>query len=751
MLQLKIGNTYVDTLNIQIPVVYRNPLLSDGKGSYLFNFNLPATDKLKKEFEYFHRPGRSGSRSIKRTLELTFGPLKFSGYATVSEAGYTSYEVSCPIDNGELARMFKEKKLSDIDLGGVRDTNVGKTNVDAKPSEDLVVDISSLDPPIIRYQYLLFDNILSNPDQMINSIGDTILIGETNQWVFIYNIEVKTFDYGDIYLEIFKGSNLILQRQLKIGFNSIPIEIDAEIYDSITWRIKGICLQIDNPGQAPDVLKLKYTIDHEMSWIKVFENTILNNNNGLSVYPYEDYACFPFENAKMFDNLEDDFYKLDHTSIKEIYSKYFPVFNYYKDNRFPTLLYGVSEGEAFVAFNLFNPFPYLAYVIKQIAKEFGTTIENNVFEEPDQKQLVIFNLFAENGLITSDLIQPKPGFNLQDHVPDMLISKFWINLCRLLGIGFDYNASKKTLRLKYLKDIAASTDYKVFPGTINSKPLLKSDAYNGYRLIQNITNDEFISKYFRRIDGLVLKGTVNTLNELSGVENPLVNDCWHVKSRKEYYYWNYDPELSILNWVFFSKDFFFVKEEINSEFGNSTYEIQTDISAVMDNGWPFTDNNICAPAGRFWLIPKVQQTGNFDGLPDVFRSEFSKSLLFFHGLRFDNQEMLYPLGSSDIYDYYGNPITFEASSNSPAYTHSLSLRWDGPNGIYEKRYKKWIDLLVNSRGFFTIRCSMSVLQLSQLDWFEWYTGPGYKFMVKEARFNIYNDHLSVVEMDILVK
>lgn len=747
MLQLKIGNTYVDTLNLEIPVVYRNPLFSEGKGSYLFNFSLPATDSLKKEFEFFHRPGRSGSSTIKRPLELRYGPLKFSGTAIVKQAGHLSYEVSCPIENGELAHMLKEKKLSEIDLGGVREANVGRFLVNAELGETL--DIHEELPYFYDPTYfpLYFNNVILDIDSLLNANGDAIIINETGKIIITFNLELQVVD-NDIIIElnIFKAGSPFIVKKLEKGNNYIPFELDVEIYDLLEFKVSA---------RFPfDVSMTSARADFFIpvgSGIKIFEQGNLNDNNGLELYPYNDYACFPFENSKMLDKLEEDMYHLDHVSIKEVYTKYFPVINYYKDNHFPLVMLGESEGESFIAFNLFNPFPYLAYLVKQMAKDYGITIENNVFEDPDQKQLVIFNLFAENSFITSELIQPKTGFNLQDHVPDMLVSQFWINLCRLLGIGFDYNATKKTLRLKYLKDIAVSTEYKDFPGIITSRPVLKAEAYNGYRLKQNVQGDEFISKYFRSLDGLSLKGSVNLLNQLSSITDQKVNDCWYVTSRKEYYYWNYDPELTIMNWVFFSKDFFFVKEEIDTELGNSTYEIQSDISAVMDNGWPFTDNNLCAPEGRFWLIPKVEQAGNFDGLPDVFRSEFSKSLLFYHGLRYDNQEMLYPLASSDIYDYAGNPITFEASSESPAYTHSLSLRWDGENGLYEKRYKKWLDMLVNSRGFFTIQAAMSALQLSQLDWFEWYTGPGYKFMVKEARFNIYNDHLSVAEMDIFVK
>ena len=106
MLKLKIGDSFVDTKDLEIPVVLRSSLFFI-IGSYLFNFSLPATDLLRKEFDYFHRPSRSGPSSIIKPLELSFGLLKFAGTATISKASAQIYEFSCPIYSGNLASLFK--------------------------------------------------------------------------------------------------------------------------------------------------------------------------------------------------------------------------------------------------------------------------------------------------------------------------------------------------------------------------------------------------------------------------------------------------------------------------------------------------------------------------------------------------------------------------------------------------------------------------------------------------------------------
>lgn len=745
MLKIKIGNTFVEYRDIQIPIVLRSPLFSEGKGSYLFNFSLPASDVLKDEFGYIHRPGNYGASSIKKPLELKYGPLVYSGTATITEADGRTYEVSCPVDNGELAQIFKSMKLSEIDLGGVRDAEIGSISLDTKPSENLVVDTSGI--VMAQYFDLPMDDIIQNPELILNSGGDEITIDFTGKIFFLLSLSINRI-YGALFFQLFINGDIYQETSIDTGDIFMPLEIDVISGDVITWQLKG---QASANMQWAYFGLLKFTVYSEGTKLQLFKDSNMNNNEGLTLYPESDYACFPFENSKMFDNLEDDTYQIDHVSIKEIYSKYFPIINYYKENRFPSLMSGESEEELFLAFNLFNPFPYLAYVIKQMAKDLGITIDNNLFEEPDQKQLVIFNLFAENSFITSELIQPKVGFDLKDHVPDVQLSDYWINLCKLLGIAFDYKANTKTLRLKYLKDIATSSVFTDFPGVIITKPTLKAEPFNGYRLTQETSGDEYISNFFKSIDGLTYKGTVNIVNQLSAITDQEINDCYYVITRKEYWYWNYDKDMAILNWIFYSKDFLFVVENIDDEIGEKTYEVKSNINAIMMNDWDAVDVNICAPSGRQWLIPITRQPGNFDGLPDVFSSKFSKSLLFYHGLRQDNQLNLYPLASNNIYDFAGNPITFEESSSSPAYTHDLSLRWDGPNGLYEKRYKHWINLMLKSRGVWKLTAHLTPLQLSKIDWFTWYNGPGYKFLIKEIRFNINHDKISVADIDIFIR
>ncbi|MFH1118273.1 MAG: hypothetical protein V1775_00510 [Bacteroidota bacterium] len=739
MLRLKIGNTMVDTRDLEIPVILRSPVFSDGKGSYIFSFPLPATDSLKIELDFFHRPGRFGPTTIKKPLELHFGALYLSGTATIIATTSETYEISCPINNGDLASLFKTRKLPEIDLGGNR-IEPDLLRVSASISEVMYYNITDIEFFTCE-DTVYFNHIESNPYFEMHSTGRSFTASISCQLILTFNT-FASFDSALTELRVKLNNENFDSFNLANGAQENFVPVNVVPGDLISWTLYN-----ESIGGREFTIRGELYIGSKVQ-ISKQETAIMN---GTLLYPHSDYAVFPLENPNFLDNLEDFTYAIDNVSAKEIYSQYFPVINYYKDDHFPAYMTGTINQEVHSAFNLFCQFPYLAYVINKIADQFGLTIENNVFEDIDLRQLVVFNLFAENNFISTELIKPKEGFNLADHVPNVLISDYWINLCKLLGIAFDFDSYTKILRLKYLRDIAIDQQYHDFPGMIISEPKLKAAPYKGFRLKQEVSGDEYISKKFKSLVGLNFKGSVTVVNRLYQIVDPAINDCYYVNLNHEYFIWNYDKDLAVLNWIFHSKDFFFEFESIDEDLEGDVLEITTNINAIMNNGWSYQDRNICSAYHHWWLIPVTGQAGNFDGLPGFFKTEFSKSLLYYHGMHRDSFGMLYPFASSDIYNFEGHVVSFGASPPYPAYSQSLSLRWDGPNGLYEKRVKHWLNILMKSSGYWTFSATMTAQSLSEIDFFKWYSGPGFRFLIKEIKFNITQDGISLAELEVLIK
>ena len=741
MLKIKIGNTYAQTQGIEVPVTLRSSLfLDEGRipGSYIFNFILPYTPELQQELGFIHRPNRSGEQILSRPFLLERGPLKYAGTCKVVKTTDKTVEISCPIETGDLAGILKAVNLPDLDLGGDRPLEQGRYLVSANTTEDMFVHESIPDPYLPIFFPIKFDGISINPDSILNTIGDTLLINETGKIVVSFKIDLLIENLTYVEIGIYRSGIAIFIEELKEGMNYIHTELDVEIYDTLELKISAR-RKYDNPNPLQVFNKAKFTI-YTGAEINVFEQGVMNNNHGLELYPHSDYAVFPFENSKMLDNLDDDTFQIDSSSIKDVYAKYFPVHNYYKNNGFPFILLGERNEEFFFAFNLYNPCPYLAFVIKQLFAKISINIENNVFEDSDLSQLVIFNLFAENTYITSQLIKPKSGFNLVNHVPDVAASEYLLNLCKLLGIALSYSSKTKTVRFKYYKDIVLDKTYIEFPGLVLSKPELQIKKYTGYVLKQETSGDSYVTENFKTLNGLTFKGTVNIVNQLSGIVDPQINDCYYVNFFKEYWRYGYDPELSMINWIFHSKDFFFEKKDGDTD---STYELTSRISALMTNAKSGFDLNVGAPAGREWLIPKTERAGNFEGLPDDFKAETPLNLVFYRSLNYDSQGNLYPIATNDVYNHAGTRIDLE---NHDA---QLSLRWDGEYGLWQKRHKAWVEWMLQSPGYFTISVYLDAYQLSELDFFRWYRINHHDYLIREIRFNITDQGISIAEMDVM--
>lgn len=731
MLTIKIGDTLVDYRDdVDIPIVLRSPLFAEGKGSFIFNFQLPATDALKKELDYFHRAGRAGAAYIEKPLKLEFGPLKYSGVASISEADEDTYELSCPVDAGDLASILKETTLRGLDLG---DAQITETTLSVKASSNNAY----------AYSDYSAEQLQEVVDIAFTVITENIPAGALNT----NGMECIVTTAADVFIELNFNCNVILGiMNFRLYADSVLIEtielsgIDTKrlltlqnFSGTLTWD-----LYVQNTNAAePDMYEIDATL-YAGSTLTIKGNSGLNLFT--AAYPENNFVLFPFENKGMLDNVPDDVYKADNFALKDIYNNFFPVLNYFRDGQFAIRLAGAAEGEYFEVFNLINPFVYVAYIIKCIEQKFNIKIDNNLFEDDDLKQLILFNLFAENNYINADMLYIEDLVDLTKHVPDTEIATFWDNLCKLLGIGYKYNSTTRVLELKYLKDVASDRQYVSLEGVISGKPRLISDPLNGYKLVMEAgSSDKYITSYFKSLTGLTLKGTVTLPNDLSGITDMQVNDCYYVSLRKEYWYWNYDVELHLMNWILYSGDFALELKAIDSSISGKSFEVSSKMGTIMNNAYPFADLSLDAKGDeRNWLIPSTNQAGNFKGLP-AFIADYSLAVLFYHGLHNDSTGSTYPLASHGDKDLAGNVI------------HSLSLRWDGVNGLYEKRYKAWINLLLNSRGFFKVMANLSTMQLSQMDFFKWYTDGEYRFLIKEIRFNIKKDRISTAELEILIR
>lgn len=745
-LRITLGSTAVDTSDADIPVVLRSPIFPTdaGKipGSFIFNSTFPYTNDLKLEFKHAHRPARNGHPTFKYPFQLSFGVLHYAGTATITELSDAQIELSMPVDTGDLNTILKKYKLADLSLGG--DTIIIPFYSDAVETNNWAC--VAYQPEYFDIEdFLEFNIINADIERSFNETASSYTAKSDQVAVVTFKCNVSSNITNGSSIR-FKVNGVIREEVTFEDFlNTITVNLTLQANDIVTYTIFLLSLE-EIPGNPETLHIINFVIDpgHEITFEPLDPRSIFDLNVN-KFWPDVNYALFPFENPGFFGNLDDDMFMIDTLSIKELYSTKYPVLNYFVNGRFPIAMTKVIGGiHVFAAGNLFVPALFVPYITQQLLAFIGFSTDYNPFtDDTDLQKLVLFNLYAENNFVDKNFVKIKSSFNLADHVPDMTLGDFLRELCRFWGIVFQSNTITRKITFKWLQDIMDDTQPVDFSDDIASGLVLTPENYNGLSIKQTPgpASDTYMADNLKSLDGLSFKGSVLLWNDLPH-DNNEINDCYLVTIWNAYYAWNYDTESGDLNWIFHSLNFFLeYRQEPDEDATGELFQMETQITPVMMNKGAYEDKNICAPgygepdlAWRRWLIPSTDQPGSFEGtLPDM-QTDFNQSLLFYYGLKKDNHNNDYPFATNDAYDFSGNRIA------------DLCLRLDGDYGIYKNKLQKFVEWRINNPGEFTFKKFISAKQLSELDFFKWYKILGVDYLLKEVRFSIRHDHISLSEI-----
>lgn len=739
MLKIEINNTTIPyDPATKLPVVLKNGFFVEDNmlpGSYIFNTSFPASDELKQIFGFAHKVAKSGRATAELPYLIQEGALKYTGTCIVQEADEDSYEIAFKVNSGEFASQIKDKTLKDLDWGDdIAITNCLSMIIkEGEFTRERFIDPQD-ETEYIDYVLIDWTEAIDISNQFSSSIPYAFIPLNNGSYKFSFSMAGK-----------FSGSwaKLII----RIGNTDHEYDILTEAHhqktpfslsvDEIFTIAAGtickifICAKSDYYRFIPTGNYMNgYIIEvengfYQYSTPSIFESNKSNNQSTT------DWCVFPYQNSKFFDSFPDDGFMLDNISIKTIYSEYFKVLNYYKNNEFPLLLLGTVEDESIIAANLFTPNVFMNTILKKIVSESGFELVNNPFEDPDFENMVLMHQFCEN-LYTNgiaSIIPVKESFNLKDHVPELKQNEFVRYISILTGYFPIVNINAKTVTFVDIKDrhIITEENSQPFDGVIlKGKTVTVKPEYSGISFkIEKASQDANLDRIKEITDEFSYKGEVLQQDYLPA-DNNNPGDVYLITALQEYWAWQYNTETFMMGWSFLSVNWPLEYKEGEDPFLN----FSTNLCPVLPIY--YKDDTPGADANRWWIIPIMETPGIFEGFPDSYNNESGLQVAYFGGMRTDSNGNDYPV----------------ASSNHLNLGVGVDKQDINAKSIYENRYKGYVDWIVNHAKPVKIYAVMTSLQAHNLNLSKIQITPDFNFIIKEARFNILSDGLSVAELDI---
>ena len=321
------------------------------------------------------------------------------------------------------------------------------------------------------------------------------------------------------------------------------------------------------------------------------------------------------------------------------------------------------------------PFMNFFWVLRQLCFEFGFLAEGSFFNYPDFDKIHIYNTVAidkYNAPFTDDVNRELTPAN---HLPDMLISDFLVAIQNSFNLKVDFLENKRIM-FSIKTELLTSSRRKNYTEKcyINYDDATRHEAYNGGVKLewQWDSGDSFSSDKVKELEKLNIVAEVSVYTEIAMLLFTIpIDDSTYVYVKCENYLYNYDttnnkwwPAIEYHDYyksgkgeVVFSPQASPMCHYYNFDvFGNIN---RTNMVAAAQRGNYINDFGVKVenPFGlRFFYIDQID-SGTFVGLP----------ISFCHNYDTNNIKLV-----------------------------DTSLSWLAEDGLYNKLWKPWLDMLINS-------------------------------------------------------
>jgi len=314
------------------------------------------------------------------------------------------------------------------------------------------------------------------------------------------------------------------------------------------------------------------------------------------------------------------------------------------------------------------PFVYLMASLKAIANNNGLTLAGSFVSNEEMRRLLVFNTRKVR-------INPSTGddeIDLSLHLPNVSIREYLQGLNSYLNLVTRIDHISGQLIIDLNIDDINNFVFQDWTKKVEPNISIEPQPQTGWTMNIGIDSNDSI---FENMDKMVLnlsrvKGSVQNPASLPITANR--GDVYYISSLHKWGVWNGAWRITSYG------------EAPTIIVGEGAKQISTIFSAPRMR--KFT------PVGAFQqTMPEVSMLGNtYSSATTQDENPFSSRLLFFRGMKQGGGANFYPMASNDVFANDGTKI--------PEANHSLN--WAGEYGLYEKRYKRWLQLLEGKRCTF---------------------------------------------------
>jgi len=689
-----------------------NPLLETDflPGEYTFPFTVPCCPENDIIFNFAKILSNPEVFEQDYDAQLYIeGDLYVDGVVNIIRVVDGSYEIVFASQMAKLKKAIENKKLSDFELGGVR--VIGTTTQDVVDHAKTVI---YADP--LEYDYTF---------PMLHAQG--FYDGENDDYIGYVN-------YYDTAADKFPVNTINEDPTPDNQYNLVPCPylhyLLKQLFFEAGYKLRGEFM--DDQEMKQLIILPNRGLDKKVRryYVKAITTSDFSSSGQTIVFDNESTGGAEDSDA-IYDNttglytIQKEGY---HTVKGTIYFKSDPCpllgYNFNHKVRLDgTIIYNYSVIYA-------NIMPYsVDYEVTHYctAADIGKTIyfdytsaEATIGGIPNPNFTVLSGSFIEiSNDSQSDLNIYEKEINLQNHVPDILATEFLVNIFKM-GIKPRFERGTSFVYLDYIDNKLATKKYIDLTKYAEPNPTIEKEKHGGFKVDFDWADDDSIfDENFKDTTDLTDEGSINTEDDLPASVVP--NSKILILNKNTIY--NAQPlGGGLFQWAYFTDD-------------NRPFVINEGAEDYIVGFSPLLMRNQTI-GGHGILLPSTNMVGSSAWFQNGLRDSSSIRVLFYRGMKNNENGDAYPFASSTTKDYAGNT------------TGNYALKIDSDEGIYENFLKKYLPFIVKSK-LVTYDANIPASIFNQIDVFNPVIVDRVFFFIKRMRVDISTTGINKARLELL--